>query len=94
MLHKLRTLNPYKLCLEASTAGNRVTCNGCAQGPWLAMNSLADVARVLVTRANEVQVPPALGLCARRPINCMLAFTAALKRGVAPGSLVNWIRTV
>jgi len=60
MMHKLRTLNPGKLFLEAPTAGNSATCKSCAHCPWMAMNGLADVVRVLETGANEVHVDPTL----------------------------------
>ena len=88
MMHKLRTLNPAKLFLEAPTSGNSATCKSCAHCPWMAMNSLADVARVLETGANEVQVDPAIIPRARLPIDRMLAFTSALKGGHDAGSLV------
>jgi len=91
MMHKLRTLNPGKVFLEAPTAGNSATCKSCAHCPWMAMNGLADVARVLETGANEVHVDPALGLRARIPIDRMLAFTAALKGGQDAGTLVPGI---
>ena len=91
MMHKLRTLNPGKLFLEAPTAGNSATCKSCAHCPWMAMNSLVGVARVLATGVNEVHVDPALGLRARKPIDRMLAFTAALKGGRDAGSLVPLI---
>ena len=91
MLHKLRSLNPGKTFIEAPTAGNSATCKSCAHCPWMAMNGLADVARVLETGANEIHVDPALGLRARLPIDRMLAFTAALKQGPVPGSLVAHI---
>ena len=88
MMHKLRALNPGKTFIEAPTAGNSATCKSCAHCPWMAMNGLADVARVLEMGANEVTVDPALIDRARLPIDRMLAFTAALKDGRAPGSLV------
>ncbi|MDD5480663.1 quinolinate synthase NadA [Rhodoferax sp.] len=88
MMHKLRTLNPGKVFVEAPTAGNSATCKSCAHCPWMAMNSLADVARVLETGANEVQVDPALIPRARQPIDRMLAFTAAIKGGTDAGALV------
>ncbi len=91
MMHKLRTLNPGKVFIEAPTAGNSATCKSCAHCPWMAMNGLADVARVLETGANEIHVDPALGLLARKPIDRMLAFTAALKLKNEAGSLVNLI---
>ena len=91
MMHKLRTLNPGKLFLEAPTSGNSATCKSCAHCPWMAMNGLADVARVLETGANEIHVDPALGLRARQPIDRMLTFTSALKAAQAAGSLVPMI---
>ena len=91
MMHKLRTLNPGKRFIEAPTAGNSATCKSCAHCPWMAMNGLADVARVLETGANAVQVDPVLGLRARVPIDRMLAFTAAQRGGHDAGSLVPLI---
>ncbi|MBI2772031.1 MAG: quinolinate synthase NadA [Burkholderiales bacterium] len=88
MMHKLRTLNPGKVFIEAPTAGNSATCKSCAHCPWMAMNGLAGLAHVLETGANEIHVDPSLGLRARLPIDRMLAFTAALKAGQAAGSLV------
>ncbi|MEJ8824964.1 quinolinate synthase NadA [Variovorax humicola] len=94
MLHKLRKLNPGKTFIEAPTSGNGATCKSCAHCPWMAMNGLADVARVLDTGAGEVHVDPALGLRARVPIDRMLAFTAGLKNGLPAGSLVAGIGAV
>ncbi|HNZ91072.1 MAG TPA: quinolinate synthase NadA, partial [Acidovorax sp.] len=88
MLHKLRTLNPGKIFYEAPTAGNSATCKSCAHCPWMAMNGLADVARVLETGTNAIAVDPALIPRARQPIDRMLAFTAALKSGRPTTGLV------
>jgi len=88
MMHKLRTLNPGKTFIEAPTAGNSATCKSCAHCPWMAMNSLAGVAQVLQSGANEIHVDPALIPRARVPIDRMLAFTAALKAGQPTGGLV------
>ena len=94
MLHKLRTLNPGKTFIEAPTAGNSATCKSCAQCPWMAMNGLADVARVLDSGVGEVHVDSALGLRARLPIDRMLAFTAALKNGQPTSGLVPHLGAV
>ena len=91
MMHKLRTLNPGKRFIEAPTAGNSATCKSCAHCPWMAMNGLADVARVLETGANAVHVDPALIPRARMPIDRMLAFTAALRSGQPVSGLVPHI---
>ena len=88
LMHKLRALNPGKVFIEAPTAGNSATCKSCAHCPWMAMNGLADLARVLETGANEITVDPAQVDRARLPIDRMLAFTAALKNGQPAGALV------
>jgi quinolinate synthase len=79
MMHKLRTLNPGKVFMEAPTAGNSATCKSCAHCPWMAMNGLVALAQVLQSGSNEIHVPPALIDRARLPIDRMLAFTAAQK---------------
>jgi quinolinate synthase len=91
MLHKLRTLNPGKTFIEAPTSGNSATCKSCAHCPWMAMNGLAGLARVLETGCNEVQIDPALGQRARVPIDRMLAFTAQAKSNNATGAMVQKI---
>jgi quinolinate synthase len=91
MMHKLRTLNPGKIFIEAPTAGNSATCKSCAHCPWMAMNGLAGLAQALETGANEVHVDPALGLRARLPIDRMLAFTAALRKSQPTAGLVPHI---
>jgi quinolinate synthase len=88
MMHKLRTLNPGKVFMEAPTAGNSATCKSCAHCPWMAMNGLAGLAHVLESGSNEIHVDPALGLRARVPIDRMLAFTSALRSGQNAGALV------
>jgi quinolinate synthase len=91
MMHKLRTLNPGKVFYEAPTAGNSATCKSCAHCPWMAMNGLADVARVLETGANAIHVDSAIIQRARLPIDRMLAFTSALKSGKSISGLVPHI---
>ena len=88
MMHMLRQQNPDKVFIEAPTAGNSATCKSCAHCPWMAMNGLAGVARVLETGANQIHVDPALIDRARLPIDRMLAFSAAHKAGQDAGALV------
>ena len=95
MMHKLRTLNPGKTFLEAPTAGDSATCKSCAHCPWMAMNGLAGVAQVLenlgqagASNSQAIAVDSAIIDRARLPIDRMLAFTAAIKAGQQPGSLV------
>ena len=95
MMHKLRQLNPGKTFYEAPTAGNSATCKSCAHCPWMAMNGLAGVAQVLenlgqagASNSQAIAVDSAIIGRARLPIDRMLAFTAAIKAGQQPGSLV------
>ena len=88
MLHKLRSLNPGKVFLEAPTAGRSATCKSCAHCPWMAMNDLAGVAHVLAHGNNAIAIDSALSARARVPIERMLAFTAALRQGASTKGLV------
>ena len=57
MMHKLRTLNPGKVFIEAPTAGNSATCKSCAHCPWMAMNALQGVLDCLEKGTGEITVP-------------------------------------
>ena len=78
IFHKLRQLNPGKRFIEAPTAGDGATCRSCAHCPWMAMNELHALDRLLSDEAyrlaNEVHVDPALGERAKMPLDRMLAF--------------------
>jgi len=74
ILHKMRTLSPHKLFLEAPTAGNGANCTSCNHCPWMAMNDLYGVAEVLETGANEIHVDSAVGQQAKVSIQRMLDF--------------------
>jgi len=88
MLHQLRTRNPGKRFIEAPTAGDSATCKSCAHCPWMAMNSLAGAAQALHSGVGAIEVPADLIERARRPIERMLAFTAAQRAGHDVGALV------
>jgi quinolinate synthase len=78
IFHKLKQLNPAKRFIEAPTAGEGATCRSCAHCPWMAMNELKTLDRLLtdeVYRAqNEVLVDPEIGKRALVPLDRMLAF--------------------
>jgi quinolinate synthase len=80
IFHKLRHQNPGKTFIEAPTAGDGATCRSCAHCPWMAMNELRALDRVLSDMAYrqqcEIHVDPALGEQAKRPLDRMLAFQA------------------
>jgi len=91
MFHALQQQNSGKTFIAAPTAGNAATCKSCAHCPWMAMNSLGGLARVLETGANAIELDPALAARARLPVQRMLDFTAAQKTAAAAGSLVPGI---
>ncbi len=74
ILHKMRTLCPDKVFLEAPTAGAGATCTSCSHCPWMAMNGLLNLAEVLESGRNEIYVDPAIIPRAVLPIERMLAF--------------------
>jgi len=74
ILHKMRTLSPHKLFMEAPTAGKGATCKSCAHCPWMAMNGLQNLADVLSSGKNEIHVDPSLAKRALLPIERMLDF--------------------
>jgi len=85
LLHKMRLAAPGKRFIEAPTAGNSATCKSCAHCPWMAMNGLRNLVRVLEEGDNEIVVDPETGRLAYRCIDRMLAFAAAKKANVRPG---------
>ncbi|HET7833086.1 MAG TPA: quinolinate synthase NadA [Gallionella sp.] len=79
ILHKMRTLSPDKIFIEAPTAGRGANCKSCAHCPWMAMNSLHNLVEVLETGRNEILIDPAVGQRAALPIQRMLEFARQLK---------------
>jgi quinolinate synthase len=76
IFHRMRQAAPGKTLIEAPTHGAGATCSSCAHCPWMAMNGLQKLSRVLETGANEIHIDPALGARAVRPILRLLDFTA------------------
>ena len=85
IFHKMREAAPEKILIEAPTAGKSATCVSCAHCPWMAMNSLRKVERVLSIGANEIHVEPEIAERARAPIQRLLDFS----RGQADRRLAN-----
>jgi len=71
---KMQQLAPDKKLIEAPTAGEGATCESCAHCPWMAMNSLQNLADVLETGNNEVHIDAAIRERAVVPIQRMLEF--------------------
>lgn len=77
---KMRQLAPDKVLIPAPSAGEGATCESCAHCPWMAMNALQNLERVLLTGDQEIEIDPEIGARARIPIQRMLDF--ARERGI------------
>ena len=80
IFYKMQQQVPNKLLLEAPTRGAGGTCQSCAHCPWMAMNRLSGINRVLDSwdSACEVLVDPKVGESAMKPLTRMLEFKATL----------------
>lgn len=74
ILYKMQQAAPNKTFIAAPTGGVGATCKSCAHCPWMAMNGLHEVARVLETGANEIVVEEDIRRRAMVPVERMLAF--------------------
>lgn len=72
---KMQQLAPHKTLLVAPTSGEGATCQSCAHCPWMAMNGLQNLAQVLATGRNAIEIDEAIRLGAVRSLNRMLEFS-------------------
>ena len=86
ILHKMRLAAPGKTFIEAPTAGNSATCKSCAHCPWMAMNGLQNLADVLESLSNTIDVDPVISVKAKVCIDRMLDFAAQKKANVRPSA--------
>ncbi len=77
---KMHQVAPDKTLIPAPTAGEGATCESCAHCPWMAMNALQNLERVLRTGNQEVLIDPRIRERAVVPIKRMLDF--ARERGI------------
>ncbi len=85
LFHKMQQVAPGKIFLEAPIAGKGATCISCAHCPWMAMNGLRKLARVLETGRNEIFIDEGVRERAVRPIRRLLDF-ARQRRQVVLGN--------
>ncbi len=77
---KMHQLAPHKTLIAAPTAGEGATCESCAHCPWMAMNALQNLERVLRIGDQEIHIDPKIRERAVIPIQRMLDF--ARTRGI------------
>ncbi len=77
IFYKMQQAAPDKIFMEAPTGGISATCESCLRCPWMAMNGLRNLARVLEheTPENEIHVDETIRQKALIPLNRMLDFT-------------------
>ena len=75
IFYKMHQAAPDKQLIVAPTGGSSPTCSMCAHCPWMAMNSLENLARVLETGANEIHVEENVRRDALISIQRMLDFS-------------------
>jgi len=79
IFYKMKQAAPDRIFMEAPSAGEGATCESCAHCPWMAMNSLRNLAEVLRTGNNEIHVDPEVGRKALIATQRMVDFVAARK---------------
>jgi len=86
IFHKMKQAAPGKLLIEAPTAGAGATCRSCAHCPWMAMNDLRGLARVLERGENEVRLDEEVRVRALRATSRMLEFSRSIRPSAGTGS--------
>jgi quinolinate synthase len=76
IFYKMQQASPDKELIIAPTAGSGATCRSCANCPWMAMNSLQNLAEVLEHGHNEIHIDPAVRDRALVPLERMVNFVA------------------
>jgi len=74
IFYKMKQAAPGKILLEAPTVGEGATCVSCAHCPWMAINTLKNLADVLEHGNNEIQVDEEIRKKAYRSTMRMLDF--------------------
>ena len=76
LFYKMRQAAPGKTFMAAPTAGHGAECKSCANCPWMAMNELDALAKVLREQHQEIMVPAGISRKALIPLERMLSFNA------------------
>ena len=79
IFHKMIQAAPGKTFVAAPAMGKGATCLSCAHCPWMKMNDLPRLSRVLETGENEIAIPESIRLRAEVSLRRMVDFTSAPK---------------
>ena len=86
IFHKMKQYSPDKEFIAAPTAGNGASCKSCAQCPWMKMNDLQRLAKVLKTGGNEIHIEENVRSKAERSLKRMVDFA---NEHIRPGMKVT-----
>jgi quinolinate synthase len=74
IFHKMKQYSPDKEFIAAPTAGSGATCQSCARCPWMKMNDLQRLEKVLNTGSNEILIEETVRADAERSLKRMVDF--------------------
>ena len=74
IFHKMKQFSPDKEFIAAPTAGNGATCQSCARCPWMKMNDLQRLEKVLETGDNEIFIDEEVRVKAAQSLTRMVDF--------------------
>jgi len=86
IFHKMKQYSPDKEFIAAPTAGNSATCKSCAQCPWMKMNDLQRLEKVLNTGNNEITIEESIRAKAELSLKRMVDFA---NEHIRPGMKVS-----
>jgi len=78
LFHKMHEAAPGKKLIAVPTGGDSASCVSCAHCPWMAMNSLDNLAAVLEDEhdvSHEIHIDESIRKKALKPIERMLEFS-------------------
>ncbi len=76
IFHKMKQAAPNKKFIAAPSAGEGATCESCAECPWMKMNDLPRLERILISGDNEIHIDEDIRKLAARSITRMVEFNA------------------
>lgn len=77
IFYKMQQVAPGKTLLVAPTGGSKNVCNSCAHCPWMAMNTLVNLAACLENITGEVLIEESIRVKALASVDRMLQFSRA-----------------
>lgn len=86
IFHKMKQYSPDKEFIAAPTAGSGATCKSCAQCPWMKMNDLQRLEKVLENGINEIHIDEQVRAKAERSLKRMVDFA---NEHIRPGMKVT-----